>query len=130
MSQLEFIRNARSTLLEAIDRLEKRLDTSHGATIVGEPYILVEEGLQMRGLMSLNSGKFIIGPMSDMLIGVPHFAPDAAADAAAEVTGKYGTKLVPMFARDWQRARLYEYRQSLAQLDELIANIEAGEVVA
>lgn len=125
MSQLEFIQNARTTMLEAIAELEKRLDTSHGATLVGEPYILVESEISIRGVMRLAGGKVTIGPLPNMLTGVPHFSPANAKRAAAEFVGP--AKLVPVFARDWQRDRLNECRHALAQLDELLAKTEAAE---
>lgn len=124
MSQLPFLQHARTIMAEAVERLEAKLERS-GATLVGEPFIIVDEACQIRALMRTPDGRPMIGPAPDLLTGVLHYSPSDAPKVAASVAGKSGTKLVPMYARDWQQARLAENRHSLAELDRLIAEEQA-----
>lgn len=125
MSQLPFLQHARSLMAEAVERLESKLEASK-STLVGEPYILVDSACHFRAFMRNAAGQPMIGPAPDLLIGVFHYSPKDAKRVAAEVTGKSGTQLVPMFARDWQQDRLKENRHSLAELDKLIAEQSAA----
>jgi hypothetical protein len=122
MSQLEYLRKARTQMAAAIKTLSSALE-HFGTCLTGKPYILSLADCQSHCL-SRADGEWMVCAASDLLTDVARFNLEDAEQLAAAMVEQGESELVAVLALDWQRARLVESRQALASLDDLIAEQE------
>ena len=119
MSQLEYLRKARTQMAAAIETLSSALEHS-GTCLTGKPYILSLADCPSHCL-SRTDGEWMVCAASALLTDVARFNLEDAEQLAAAMVEQGESELVAVLALDWQRARLVDSRQALASLDDLIA---------
>lgn len=122
MSQLDYLRKARTQMAAAIETLSAHLERP-GTSLTGKPYILTLADCPTHCLARVN-GELLACAASDLLDGVACFSLEDAEQVAKAMVEQGESAMVPMLALDWQRKRLEDCRQSLAGLDALIAEGE------
>lgn len=122
MSQLDYLRKARTQMASAIEVLSSTLEHA-GTCLTGKPYILSLADCPAHCLTRVD-GELMVFSATDLLPDVARFTLEDAERLAAVMVERGESELVPVLALDWQQARLVESRQALASLDALIEEQE------
>lgn len=121
---IDTFRQLRANIAATVSELDSRLFPKHGATLVGEPFILVEAQDPSRALVSLGDVPAVtLAPA--LLTGVLHYSREDAQKVAAKVQAAGGPALVPALARSWMLQQFDDLSRQLIQLDDLLAESAA-----